>query len=135
MLTKIYKLITHSHHLLFTSFLTIHAARAATSADHKGEITTAIAQYKDAIAILEAEAAKPHKISEEYLTLMTDRVWRARGNFLHLVANTSFFIVLVCNISSKDRSVRARVIVSTPIICTSPLTLLLIYFINMFIGL
>lgn len=51
------------------------AARAATSADHKGEIITAIAQYKDAVAILEAEAAKPHKIPDEYLTLMTDRVY------------------------------------------------------------
>jgi hypothetical protein len=57
------------------SLLIICIARAATSADHKGEITTAIAQYKDAVAILEAEAAKPHKIPEEYLTLMTDRVW------------------------------------------------------------
>lgn len=59
-------------------------ARAATSADHKGEITTAIAQYKDAVAILEAEAAKPHKIPDEYLTLMTDRsaIYQARIDLL-----------------------------------------------------
>lgn len=59
-------------------------ARAATSADHKGEITTALSHYKDAIAILEAESSKPHKIPDDYLTQMADRaaIYQARVDLL-----------------------------------------------------
>lgn len=65
-------------------------ARAGTSADHKGELPTAIAQYKDAIAILEAEAAKPHKIPDDYLTMMTDRaaIYQSRIDVLEQELST-----------------------------------------------
>eukprot|EP01111_Echinosteliopsis_oligospora_P005993 TRINITY_DN1984_c0_g1_i1.p1 TRINITY_DN1984_c0_g1~~TRINITY_DN1984_c0_g1_i1.p1 ORF type:complete len:332 (+),score=79.80 TRINITY_DN1984_c0_g1_i1:155-1150(+) len=49
-------------------------ARAGASADGKGELAIAVAQYKEAIFILETEVGNQHKLPEEHIALMQEKI-------------------------------------------------------------